>query len=160
MSPPPLLGAFRRRTRPAESEDAQAPAPAAHRRAAPLPSELRRERRALLQLREERIRDLGGLVLELVRRDSFRESLVLDRCDELLAIEGRLGEIEALLDVRRPPAAHCSCGAPIFWQSHFCGNCGRPVGTPTSCGSCGEPLAGDAGYCSKCGARTGAGGTA
>lgn len=128
MTPPSLLGAFRRRTRPAESDEPPAPSTAPRRRPTPLPSELRRERRALLRLREERIRDLGGLVLEMVRRDSFREALVLDHCAELLGIEERLGEIEALLDVARPPAARCACGAPIFWQSHFCGNCGSPHG--------------------------------
>ena len=33
------------------------------------PSELRRERRALLRLREQKLRDLGGLSLEMYRRD-------------------------------------------------------------------------------------------
>src|SRR2546423_11584697 len=32
-----------------------------------------RSRRALLRLREERIRDLGGLVLEMHRQEAFRE---------------------------------------------------------------------------------------
>ena len=43
---------------------------------APAASELRRERRALLLLREERLRELGGLTLEMYRRDQFNESLV------------------------------------------------------------------------------------
>jgi len=25
------------------------------------------------------------------------------------------------------PAVHCECGAPIFWGSKFCAQCGRPV---------------------------------
>ena len=39
----------------------------------PAASELRRERRALLLLREERLRELGGLTLEMYRRDQFNE---------------------------------------------------------------------------------------
>ena len=82
------------------------------------------------------MRDLGGLVLELVRRDAFREDLVYEQCSELLGIDERIQELDALLasatSVRRkPPAARCSCGAPILWGSHFCANCGRPVTTET-----------------------------
>ena len=56
------------------------PAPAAPaRRPLPPTGQLRRERRTLLRLREQRIRDLGGIVLEMVRRDEFREDLVYDR---------------------------------------------------------------------------------
>ena len=53
------------------------------RRPAPPAGELRRERRALLRLREQKLRDLGGLSLEMYRRDRFREDLVLERCAEL-----------------------------------------------------------------------------
>ena len=68
---------------------------------APAASELRRERRALLLLREERLRDLGGLTLEMYRRDQFNEALVVERCAELVAIEARVSEIDALVSRRR-----------------------------------------------------------
>ena len=64
---------------------------------APAASELRRERRALLLLREDRLRDLGGLTLEMYRRDQFNEALVVERCAELVAIEARVREIDALV---------------------------------------------------------------
>ena len=57
---------FRRPGRPARS-------------AVPPAGVLRRERRALLQFREERLRDLGGLLLEMFRRDRFREDLIRER---------------------------------------------------------------------------------
>ncbi|MBA3787994.1 MAG: hypothetical protein H0X21_04785, partial [Actinobacteria bacterium] len=57
----------------------EAAAPKQRRRPTPPPGELRRERRALLRLREERLRDLGGIALEMYRRDRFREDLVLER---------------------------------------------------------------------------------
>jgi len=118
------------------------PAPAsstarAVRRALPPPGQLRRERRGLLQLREARLRDLGGLMLEMYRRDQFRQDLLVDRCTELATIEDRLGEIDLLLAAavsrgRTRPAARCECGAPIFWGSKFCAQCGRPTAAPAS----------------------------
>jgi hypothetical protein len=102
------------------------------RRTLPPPGQLRRDRRALLRLREERIRDLGGLMLEMYRRDQFRQDLVVDRCTELVALEERIAELDALLStamsIRHRPAARCECGAPILWGSKFCPSCGRAVG--------------------------------
>jgi hypothetical protein len=118
-----------RRSRSEDDPAAQAPAA---RRAAPTVGELRRERRVLLDTREERIRDLGGVVLEMYRQDAFRESLLYELCAEVAAMENRLRELDLLLDARRPPAAHCSCGAPLFWGSRYCGQCGRPVASAAS----------------------------
>ncbi|MGI9111487.1 MAG: hypothetical protein ACR2GT_04730 [Gaiellaceae bacterium] len=111
-------------------------APKPRRRPTPPPGELRRERRALLRLREERLRDLGGIALEMYRRDRFREDLVLERCAELIGLEARIHELEALLGNAKPLAgvprsARCDCGAPLLWGSRFCANCGRPVPAET-----------------------------
>jgi hypothetical protein len=113
----------------------QRPAPA-RRRPLPPAGRRRRDRRALIRVREQRVRDLGGLVLEMVRREAFREDLVYEQCSELIGIEERIQELDALLATatavrRTPPAARCSCGAPILWGSHFCANCGRPVAGDT-----------------------------
>ena len=122
----PLL---RRRARDATDEQPAAPAvqPRPRRRAAPPAAELRRERRVLLRVREERIRDLGGVVLEMYRQDAFREGLLIELCAEVTAIEERLRELDLLLDARRPPVAHCECGAPLFWGARFCPSCGREL---------------------------------
>jgi hypothetical protein len=85
-----------------------------------------------LAAREERLRDLGGLMLEMYRRDQFRQDLLVDRCIELGQLEERLAELDALLTAavsrgKTRPAARCECGAPIFWGSKFCGQCGRAV---------------------------------
>src|SRR4029450_4615665 len=45
-------------------------------RRAPSPGALRRERRAIVKAREERIQHLGGLTLEMYRRSSFRDELL------------------------------------------------------------------------------------
>jgi hypothetical protein len=134
--------------------------PAAEPARRPLPpaGQLRRERRALLRLREEKIRDLGGIVLEMVRRDEFREDLVYEQAAELIGLEDRLHELEALLSAatsvhRTAPSARCSCGAPILWGQHFCANCGRPAGEAVvACARCGHALQADAKFCASCGA--------
>ena len=127
----PRLPGFRRVP---DGESAPPPPSTARavRRALPPAGQLRRERRSLLQLREGRLRDLGGLILEMYRRDQFRQDLLVDRCAELATVEERLAELDALLAAalsrgRARPAARCECGAPIFWGSKFCAQCGRPT---------------------------------
>jgi predicted amidophosphoribosyltransferase len=41
----------------------------------------------------------------------------------------------------------------VPWGSHFCANCGRPVGgeAVVACESCGHPLPADASFCASCG---------
>jgi double zinc ribbon protein len=128
----------------------------APRRALPPPGVIRRERRALQRVREERLRDLGGLMLEMYRRDRFREDLLAERCNELLGLDARLHELDEMLAAarRRVPAGRCECGAPLPWSSHFCPNCGRPAGEQAVivCAECGHPLAADALFCANCGA--------
>jgi hypothetical protein len=149
---------FPSRSRP----DAGSPAaatPTVARRALPPPGRLRRERRALLKAREARLRDLGGLMLEMYRRDQFREDLLLERCLELTSLDERLEELDTLLAAaslaRRPPSpARCECGRPIAWGAHFCPGCGRAFrGTPApnACAGCGAALAADTRYCAACG---------
>jgi Double zinc ribbon len=126
------------------------------RRALPPPGVIRRERRAVIRVREEKLRDLGGLMLEMYRRDVFREDLLSDRCNELLGLDARLRELDEMLAAarRRLPAGRCECGAPLPWGSHFCPNCGRPAGERAviACAECGHPLPGDAHFCASCGA--------
>lgn len=96
----------------------------------PTASDLRRERRALLILRDERLRELGGLTLEMYRRDHFNETLIIERCAELVAIEARASEIDALLrarGLRRQGSAICACGAPLLMGARFCPSCGRSL---------------------------------
>src|SRR4249919_1463646 len=95
--------------------------------------ELKRERKALLEVREERLRDLGGLALEMYKRDRFNAGLVVERCAELVAIEARVQEIDALLDGTvglrvGGGTAVCTCGAPLLLGARFCATCGRSTG--------------------------------
>ena len=125
-------------------------------RRAPSPGALRRERRAIVKAREERIRHLGGLTLEMYRRSSFRDELLVEHCREIIALEERIHELDSMLQAvataRRAPTT-CECGAPVPWGSHFCANCGRPVGGEpvVACEGCGHPLPADATFCAHCG---------
>jgi hypothetical protein len=95
--------------------------------------ELKRERKALLLVREERLLDLGGLTLEMYKRDRFNAGLVVERCAELVAIEARVQEIDAVLDGTVSLRAGggtsvCVCGAPLLLGARFCATCGRAIG--------------------------------
>jgi hypothetical protein len=172
MARPPFISRLRRRgaesAPPPVAVDAgsadsgDAPAAPPRRRPLPPPGRLRRERRSLVRAREERIRDLGGLVLEMYRRDDYRQELVDERCAELAGLEERLYELDALLRAavgarRTAPAARCACGTPILWGSRFCATCGRPVGSrpALACETCGGSLAADARFCAACGTPVG-----
>jgi hypothetical protein len=136
------------RDRRARTAEGEAPRRASH------PAALKRERRALLREREDRIRDLGGLVFEMFRRDRFRVELVTERCADLVALEKRLDELDGLIaSVNRRSGLRCECGAPLAWGTHFCANCGRPVGPRpvVSCARCGAPLPAEAKFCGSCG---------
>ena len=114
----------------------------------------------ILKARQERIRDLGGLTLEMYRRSNFRDDLLLEQCREIVALEERLNELDSMLaavaTARRAPTT-CECGAPVPWGSHFCANCGRPVGKQAivACENCGHPLPADAQFCASCGKPAG-----
>jgi hypothetical protein len=108
--------------------------------------ELKRERKGLLLVREERLRDLGGLTLEMYKRDRFNAGLVVERCAELVAIEARVQEIDSLLDgsvsLRTGGGgAVCACGAPLLLGARFCATCGRPVGVASSEAAQNDPAA-------------------
>lgn len=144
------------RLRGGEPEDLPPPAPDAPRTLPPA-GVIRRERRALIRTREERIRDLGGLTLDMHRREAFRRELLDEKAREIVELEQRLQELDSMLAAataaRRPGAApRCACGAPILWGSHFCSNCGRPTGAAVvTCAGCGAPLPADARFCPNCG---------
>jgi len=87
---------------------------------------LRLERRDLRTSREQLLRRLGGLMVEMYRRDEFRGELLEEACDLVLAIDDRVAEIDAVLDARRRPRA-CACGTRLVAGASFCPSCGRDL---------------------------------
>jgi hypothetical protein len=118
-----------------------------------------RERRELVRLRELELRDVGGLAVEMARRDDWRYPLLRSRTADVLTLEERIHEVDAMLAAaalvqRGVPVTACECGAPIMQGSHFCAHCGRPAPeTPpvVTCSHCGQPLPADANFCPVCG---------
>jgi double zinc ribbon protein len=126
----------------------------------PRPMRMRRERRLLERRREIEIRDVGGLAVEMARRDRFKPDLLLARANDVLNLEQRMHELDGLLlavaaaprGLRALPT--CRCGAPLLPGTHFCSNCGRPsAGAPPvqTCSHCGQPLPAETNFCSFCG---------
>ena len=113
-----MAAPFRRRAHDAEGIAPRRPAAGV----------LRRERRALLKAREDALRDLGGLLVEMYRRGGFRDDLLSEQAATVIGIDARLAEIEALLHVHRH-VPRCECGAPLLRGSRFCPNCGRELGS-------------------------------
>jgi hypothetical protein len=126
----------------------------------PRPSRMRRERRILARRREIEIRDVGGLAVEMARRDRFRPDLLLERATDVLRLEQRMHELDGFLvalaaaprGIRAMPT--CRCGAPLLPGAHFCSNCGRPSSATApvrTCTHCGQPLPADTNFCAFCG---------
>ena len=101
---------------------------------------LRRERRLLLKARDQALSDLGGLIVEMYRRGSFRDDLLSERSAVVVGIDARLAEIESLLHTRRE-IPRCECGAPILRGSRFCPSCGRDLQATTAEETMIEPAA-------------------
>jgi zinc-ribbon domain len=87
---------------------------------------LRRERRALVKAREDVVRDLGGLLVEMYRRGGFRDDLLAERAASVVGIDSRLAEIDELLH-RSRHVPRCTCGAPILRGARFCPACGADL---------------------------------
>ncbi len=103
----------------------------------------------------------------MYRRDHFNETLIIERCAELVAIEARASEIDALLQGARGLRRSGSCDLrlrraaadrrpllpelrPLPDRREHRGG-GRGVMTP--CPRCGEGVAAGQEYCLECGLR-------
>ena len=123
-----------------------------------------------MRLREQKLRDLGGLSLEMYRRDQFRADLLLERCAELIGLEARINELDTLLGAARPHAGRLALrslrlrrttpvGLPLLRELRPAG-CSpgggrRPVSesTPPRCPRCNATVGANQEYCLECGAR-------
>jgi hypothetical protein len=124
---------------------------------------MKKERRMLARRRELEIRDVGGLAVEMARRDRFRPDLLFERANDVVRLEERMHEIDGLLVAAAAAprgglrfADTCRCGAPLPPNAHFCSHCGRPSAAAPpvlTCTHCGHPLPADTNFCASCGNR-------
>ena len=140
---------------------------------------LRREQKVLLRAREAKLRDLGGLVVEMYRRGASARICSRSAARSVIGIDARLAEIDDA-SPRRGATDRCECGAPMLRGSHFCPNCGRVLdgaaqarerhrvsqsrsssrkreaaiaAVERTCPRCGTPRSRDQDYCVECGLR-------
>ena len=71
-------------------------------------------------------RQIGGLMVEMYRRNDYRDELLGTLCAQVVGIDDRLAEIDDVLGTRRVQP-RCECGVPIMRGSRFCPSCGRDV---------------------------------
>jgi len=129
-----------------EHPSAEDPDPAARDERASRPptvGQLRRERKRLWSERQETVFHVGGLAVELRRREMLDEGLVARRADTVLDMDARIVEIDAKLSgldeqrrrgrTRTPDArGYClSCGGPYLADAVFCSRCGARIHTPS-----------------------------
>jgi hypothetical protein len=102
---------------------------------------LRKERAGLARRYQELRGDLGGLLIEMARRDQFNFHLLRLRAAEAVAVEQRAQEIDGQLTVHAatgrtslPPgtvamtAKTCTtCSGAIPTDANFCAYCGTPT---------------------------------
>ena len=126
---------------------------------------LRRERRRLLRAREQSVRDLGGLTLEMVRRERFKPDLLKRRARDILGLEDGVHDVQdALTDAKQAipdpgigSHGRCACGASHDRDAVFCASCGRSLKrapASSACAHCTAALPGGAEYCPACGTPT------
>ena len=116
----------------------------------------------MLDLREQAIRDLGGLIFEMFKHDRFNEELVRERCLELLELDRRLDELDELLPGgHRPGAARAlrvrrgaAAVLPLLPQLRQPG-AHSVVSASRSCPHCGAETGPGQEYCLSCGHRLG-----
>jgi hypothetical protein len=111
------------------------------------PAQLRKQRRELMDRREDVVYHLGGLAYELHRRDMLEERVMRIRADMVAGIDAQVRDIDARIeemerarrekrdDRRKRPASepeplgYCTvCGSPYIQQeARFCWSCGSPL---------------------------------
>jgi hypothetical protein len=135
-------------------------------------AKLRSQFRQLEKDKDEKLKELGLLVYEMVRMDIFSEQKIKQVCPAIGEIDRQLVMTET--EIRRISEAsstgsaiflgQCECGAGLTANQKFCASCGRDVSgliaqfnKPTEnakcCSTCGSEIKETAKFCGKCGAK-------
>jgi hypothetical protein len=103
--------------------------------------DLRKERVGLARRYQDLRGDLGGLLIEMARRDQFNFHLLRLRAAEAVAVEQRAREIDGQL------TAHAASARPSL-------PAGTVAMTSKRCGTCSGAIPSDANFCAYCGTPT------
>jgi len=96
--------------------------------------DLERRREQLVAKVAELQWDLGGLVYEMIVRNSIDVEVIVKRAVPLQDADAELGEVERILRMEQTGTAGVctSCGAPHSSGATFCWQCGKPLLTQVS----------------------------
>lgn len=135
-------------------------------------AKLRSQFRQLEKDKDEKLKELGSLVYDMVRMDVFNEQKIKQVCPTIGEIDRQLVITET--EIRRISEAsstgseifiaQCECGSGLTANQKFCASCGRDVSgliaqvnKPTEntklCSTCGSEIKETAKFCGKCGAK-------
>jgi hypothetical protein len=91
--------------------------------------DLERRREQLVAKVAELQWDLGGLVYEMIVRNSIDVEVIVKRGVPLQDADAELGEVERILRMEQTGTAGVctSCGAPHSTGATFCWQCGKPI---------------------------------
>jgi hypothetical protein len=91
--------------------------------------DLERRREQLVAKVAELQWDLGGLVYEMVARNSINVETIVRRAVPLQDADAELGEVERILRMEQSGTAGVcgDCGAPHSTGATFCWQCGKPL---------------------------------
>ncbi|MGN6217843.1 MAG: hypothetical protein ACTHN7_12970 [Solirubrobacterales bacterium] len=91
--------------------------------------DLKRRREQLVARVAELQWDLGGLVYEMISRNSVNVDVIVKRAVPLQDADAELGEVERILRMEETGTAGActSCGAPHSSGATFCWQCGKPL---------------------------------
>lgn len=96
--------------------------------------DLERRREQLVAKVAELQWDLGGLVYEMIVRNSIDVEVIVKRAVPLQDADAELGEVERILRMEQTGTAGVctSCHAPHSSGATFCWQCGKPILTQVS----------------------------
>lgn len=91
--------------------------------------DLKRRREQLTARVAELQWDLGGLVYEMISRNSINVKVIVKRAVPLQDADAELSEVERILRLEETgTAGACTrCGAPHSSGATFCWQCGKPL---------------------------------
>jgi hypothetical protein len=91
--------------------------------------DLKRRREQLVARVAELQWDLGGLVYEMISRNSINVEVIVKRAVPLQDADAELSEVERILRLEETGTAGActSCGAPHSSGATFCWQCGKPL---------------------------------
>jgi len=133
---------------------------------------LRSQLRNFEKEKNRKINELGSLVYDMLRRDSYDEnnikeffSNIIQTDKNIVTLEHEIKKIQAHAEITKVNSmASCECGASFLINQKYCSVCGKhvsdivdkttiPSANIKACSNCGADIKQGAKFCAKCGIK-------